>query len=159
MGVPGAFFFPLGFAPRGHHFRLRVACSLRCAATCNITEAMLHAAGRAERARRGRERLRALRGAPLKGASTCARKRARSTRRRCARRTRPRGWRCSLRSGGKALAVRVRRFRVRSPARLASLVCSATFRGHVPASAEDDEGTGRAAPRRCAPPRGLTKTR
>ena len=35
----------------GHPFRLRVACSLRCAATFNRTKALLNAAGRKGRAR------------------------------------------------------------------------------------------------------------
>ena len=97
-------------------------------------------------ARVARELLRALRGAPLKGARTCARKRARSTRRTRARRARPRGWRCSLRSGGKALAVRVRRFRF---GRLRALRVLGHLRGHAPASAENDESTGE-EPRRGA---------
>ena len=148
------FFFPLRFASRGHHIRLRVACSLRCAATFNVTPgATLNAAGRAVRARRGRGQLRALRGAPLKGARTCARKRARSTRLGPARRARPRSWRCSLRSGGKALAVRVRLFRF---GRLRALRVLGHLRGHAPASAEYDEGTGesRASGALRAPPRG-----
>ena len=118
----------------------------------------MHAAGRAVRARRGRERLRALRGAPLKGASTCARKRARSTRRTRARRARPRSWRCSLRSGGKGLALRCASLRARAPAGLAprwrsSRVSSAIARRNlVPAGDEH----GRPAPRRYAPPRGYS---
>ena len=113
---------------------------------------MLHAVGREERARRGRERLRALRGAPLKGASTCARKRARSTRRTRARRARPRGWRCSLRSGGKALAVRVRRFRF---GRLRACVRSATFAGTLPPA----RGTTRARERGAAALRAAARRR
>jgi len=79
-----------------------------------------------------------LRGTLLKGASICARERARSTRRMRARRARPRGHQRSLRSGGKALAVRVRRFRF---GRLRAWRVLGHLRGHAPASAGRDEGT------------------
>lgn len=57
---PRRFHVPLRFASRGHPVGLRVACSLRCAATFNVTPgATLNAAGRVVRARPGREQLRA----------------------------------------------------------------------------------------------------
>ena len=72
-----------------------LASGPRCARPLTEPKALLNRRRRAVRARPGRGRRRALRGARMKGACACARQeaRARSTRRTRARRARPRGWR------------------------------------------------------------------
>lgn len=62
----------------------------------------------------------------------------------------------SLRSGGNALAVGVRRFRF---GRLRASRVLDRLRGHAPTSAEARPGRGRSALQRCAPPGGRKPTR